>query len=567
MRTHPNHDSTLGTQDWTHIIFSNPQDLKTQKIKRCVAKKIVRSSAVSQNRSTSSPVYLYLLSYYTAPLLLAMSSSSSTSSSSSNVLLSPYLVGRILSYNVGSTADLARLRLALSNSTIDPYLTQAVVESAHFIRIPGRRSLNESFVNELPKYELEWDEDEDEEVDGPEPLLEVAWRDIQDSRKLVEGVAIVDRLLTTEVVQTLNERIDAFAHPKSIDDLAHPNSNNVVLDIVHPALYVYVKDQTPRRKKLDEEPPCVFSTAADTGIQEQEDRKDFWGRTYETSRYQWLPTYFTISPSGSCSISDYINNLSPRNHPLNAPLYDSLAKLFEQCLPFIESVYSYVRTVRPKMRDGPEDEMAGEAGYRPLDVKPCSLRGQKLQVITKIVDYVLQPGQSHTGVWHVEGMSHEEIVLTALYIADRDESIEGAALQFKRAFFSDEVTHLFWNLPQARPEAVEERMATGLTPLGTVETPKGRLIVFPNSHVHRVEEMVNSDIGANGKAAKRRIVVFFLVNPLRRIVSTREVAPQQVSEGGSMELDDALAHRLQLMEERKFHKQDWNVREIELCEH
>ena len=530
-------------------------------------------SSICKEEPIASSVYLYLLSKYIAPLLLAMSSSSSTSSSSSSVLLSPYLVGRILSYNVGSTADLARLRLAVRNSVIDPYLTRAVVESAHFIRIPGRRSLNESFVNELPKYELEWDEDEDEEVNGPEELLlENAWRDIQESRKLVEGVAIVDRLLTTEVVQTLNERIDAFAHPKSIDDLAHPNSNNVVLDIVHPALYVYVKDQTPLRKKLDEEPPCVFSTAANISIQEQQDRKDFWGRTYETSRYQWLPTYFTISPSGSCSISDYINNLSPRNHPLNAPLYESLAKLFEQCLPFIESVYSYVRTVRPKMMEGTFDvfDVAGTTdapGSRPLDVKRYSLRGQKLQVITKVVDYVLQPGQSHSGVWHVEGMSHEEIVLTALYIADRDESIEGAALQFKRAFFLDEARHLFWSVPQSRPEAVEQRIHTGLTPLGTVETPKGRLIVFPNSHVHRVEEMLNSDIGENGKVAKRRIVVFFLVNPLRRIVSTREVAPQQVSEGGSMELDDALAHRLQLMEERKFHKQDWNVREIELCEH
>lgn len=212
-------------------------------------------------------------------------------------------------------------------------------------------------------------------------------------------------------------------------------------------------------------------------------------------------------------------------------------------------------------------EVVGASNYGPLDVKPCSLRGKKLQVITKIVDYELQPGQSHSGVWHVEGMSHEEIVLTVLYITDRDESIEGAALQFKRAFFRDEVKHIYQHVPQMRHEAADQRIAEGLTPLGTVETPKGRLIVFPNSHVHKVEEMLKSNISENGTVAKRRIVVFFLVNPLRRIVSTREVAPQQVSEDGWMKLDDALAHRLQLMEERKFHKQDWNVREIELCEH
>ena len=39
-----------------------------------------------------------------------------------------------------------------------------------------------------------------------------------------------------------------------------------------------------------------------------------------------------------------------------------------------------------------------------LNIKPYNLCGQKLQVITKIVDYELKPGQSHEGVWHVEGM-------------------------------------------------------------------------------------------------------------------------------------------------------------------
>ena len=62
-------------------------------------------------------------------------------------------------------------------------------------------------------------------------------------------------------------------------------------------------------------------------------------------------------------------------------------------------------------------------------------------------------------------------------------------------------------------------------------------------------------------------MVFFVVNPLKRIVSTREVGPQQKHAGGTMSLDEAKEHRLELMKERKFNKQDWNVREVELCEH
>jgi hypothetical protein len=61
----------------------------------------------------------------------------------------------------------------------------------------------------------------------------------------------------------------------------------------------------------------------------------------------------------------------------------------------------------------------------------------------------------------------------------------------------------------------------------------------------------------------RRIVVFWLVNPDVRIVSTREVPAQQ----GKIPLAAAKANRLQLMQERKYHKQSWNIREVELCEH
>ena len=418
--------------------------------------------------------------------------------------------------------------------------------------------------------------------------LDRAWNHFSFSPTMVEGVAIVDRLLTSTAAHTLNQQINALALAQEQAGLVdyHPRSNNIVRDILHPALYVYVKGQSPLRMQVDDVEPCLFPNNRKV---KQQAGKDFWGRTYETSQYQWLPTYFSISASGSCIIEDYINNLPPRHDPVHQALYSGLENLFEHCLPFIESVYGYVLVGRRKMQgqnDADDDEEEGEPQpFRfqaptcdPLEMEPCSLRGQKLQVITKIVDYELDPGQSHGGVWHVEGMSHEEIVLTALYIADRDESVDGAALCFKRAFFQDEVRMIGFHVAQDRPPAVEKAIVEGLTPLGSVETPKGRLIVFPNSHVHKVEDMVNdlmldddSDdeetLEATCPKAKRRIVVFFLVNPLRRIVSTREVAAQQASQGGWMSLDDARAHRLQLMEERRFHKQDWNVREIHLCEH
>ena len=44
---------------------------------------------------------------------------------------------------------------------------------------------------------------------------------------------------------------------------------------------------------------------------------------------------------------------------------------------------------------------------------PVNFRGRDLQVIVKVADIELEPGASHEGVWHVEGMSHENIAATA----------------------------------------------------------------------------------------------------------------------------------------------------------
>ena len=104
----------------------------------------------------------------------------------------------------------------------------------------------------------------------------------------------------------------------------------------------------------------------------------------------------------------------------------------------------------------------------------------------------------------------------------------------------------------------EEILRGDLVPVGHLPTPAGRLLVFPNSHVHKV-----SDVRAVGDNGKRRIVVFWLVDPDWRLVSTKEVPPQQ----GVMSRTDAKQHRLALMRHRRFHKQSRNVRVIELCEH
>jgi len=137
--------------------------------------------------------------------------------------------------------------------------------------------------------------------------------------------------------------------------------------------------------------------------------------------------------------------------------------------------------VRPQLRVDGESVYDSYKGPEPSEIPYCSLRGQKLQVITKIVDYQLRPGQTHSGVWHVERVSHEEIVLTALYTLDRDESLEGAALHSKRAFLRDEALVLHEELSYGdvvRPQSVGKVAEDGHTPLSTVQTPRAVSLSF-----------------------------------------------------------------------------------------
>ena len=133
-------------------------------------------------------------------------------------------------------------------------------------------------------------------------------------------------------------------------------------------------------------------------------------------------------------------------------------------------------------------------------------------------------------------------------------------MRFKRAFSQAERAGVFWKIPQDRPAVVNEFAYEGFIPLGYFPTEKDYLLVFPNCHIHKISKLINT---TEDKAVSRRIVVFFFVNPEKKIVSTREVPPQH----NAITLSVAKDYRLELMAERKYDKEKLNVRDIELCEH
>ncbi len=364
-----------------------------------------------------------------------------------------------------------------------------------------------------------------------------------------DGVAFSDSCVPAALTRRLRKQITALAAAEPVD--YHPGSGTRVRDLVHPSLYPYVEKKSkaiaPLPKRPDPEPEV-----------------DRFGRNYESSTYQWLPTPFRIAKDGTTEIASYINNLDPETY---AGLYGSLAELFTSALPLIEGVLGYVDATQFWQKSTEDDDDDGSEGDLPdakkikrRAVKRRSVRGKELLVIPKIVDYRLGEGETHEGVWHVEGMSHEHIVATCVFVLDRDKSLQGGDLSFKRAYTLEEAGLLFWNMSQTRPAAIDTVVEQGAIPVGSVATPAGRVVVFPNSHIHKLNALTVAPGAAEGR---RRVIVFWVVDPEVKIPSTREIPPQQ----GTITRKEALKIRLALMKERRLHKASFNLRAVSLCEH
>ena len=280
---------------------------------------------------------------------------------------------------------------------------------------------------------------------------------------------------------------------------------------------------------------------------------------YESSNYQWLPAEFYVDDKGKVSIKSKINNL-PTNH--ENKMVKLIEELFEECLPELNKCYNFCKNIKFPSGDVGEDEehAKGVKFKKPLKK---SLYGETLQVITKIVEYELQPGQVHPdGAWHVEGMSHENIISTAVTVLKKDPLLKGGGLRFKRAFTGEEACEkIFFGVPQCRQQWVNDVIQDGVIELGRCNTNMYETVVFPNSHIHQLSEIKNH---CTEMKRTRRVIVFWLINPNKRIISTADIKDCSNEKIGILE---ALKHRLKLMEERKKYKQDWNIREISLCEH
>ncbi|KAF2628312.1 hypothetical protein BU25DRAFT_420802 [Macroventuria anomochaeta] len=174
-----------------------------------------------------------------------------------------------------------------------------------------------------------------------------------------------------------------------------------------------------------------------------------------------------------------------------------------------------------------------QAGERLVD----KFHKSGLQVIVKMASIELTPEKPHfpQGSWHVEGQMNEHICATALYYLD-SENITTSSLSFRMqtsAYLNDEDTG--FSVGRGNYHWMESVYATHLgcgtggaclQNYGSVETRGKRLLAFPNVFQHRVSPFELDD---PTKPGHRRFIALWLVDPHKRIISTANVPPQQLS--------------------------------------
>lgn len=170
----------------------------------------------------------------------------------------------------------------------------------------------------------------------------------------------------------------------------------------------------------------------------------------------------------------------------------------------------------------------------PLDASSVKSQGffnsaSRIQVIVKLANIHLTPEKPtyDGGSWHVEGQLNEHICASALYYYD-SENITDSRLAFRACADGENLSEDL-QYDQSDYSGIEaifaiDAQGTQAQRVGSVLTPEGRALFFPNVYQHQVEPFQLQDTTRPGH---RKIVALFLVDPAIPIISTGNVPPQQ----------------------------------------
>jgi len=291
----------------------------------------------------------------------------------------------------------------------------------------------------------------------------------------------------------------------------HPNSNNQVIDLVHPSLYSYIDGLSIITiDSIEIKPKSIF---------------------------QWLPAEFQINKDNTVKINSYINNLDQNEH---GELYECIEHIFEKFVPLFQNL--------------------------------INKKFDNCQVIVKLCDYELTPENPYfnSSSWHLEGIASEKIIATGIYYYE-NTNITNSYLNFRgnvsnpdEIYYQQncvEYVNIHYGFQHIKWDKNHNKTATIF--LGNIKTDENLCLVFLNCLQHKVSSFELNDEKCVGN---RKILVFFLIDPSTPILSTKHIKPQQ----SLINIDDAKIYQELLMFQRKYNIDEQNAfyeREWSLCEH
>ncbi|OGE47558.1 hypothetical protein PENARI_c041G07890 [Penicillium arizonense] len=178
------------------------------------------------------------------------------------------------------------------------------------------------------------------------------------------------------------------------------------------------------------------------------------------------------------------------------------------------------------MHNLPEDLPAPVRIERGVDlVRDYKDRG--LQVVTRLLGCDLTPDDPYFETdWHVEGQMNEHICASAFLTYEHD-NIEDALMEFRNVAETatlSEVEHDPNDFIWLRQVFGLDNGEPAIQCPGAIRVVPGRTIMYPSTIQHRFTRYELKD---KTKPGYGRAVVFFLVDPNIRIISTANVPPQR----------------------------------------
>ncbi|KAJ5093129.1 Protein of unknown function DUF4246 [Penicillium angulare] len=318
------------------------------------------------------------------------------------------------------------------------------------------------------------------------------------------------------------------------------------------------------------------------------ERSDIKVRPYSRN-FQVLPTDWELGDDGKWHITTYINNLHPVKH---RKIYDLIERAFNCLIPqwnmtmtplkdmlhsrarieyhkaeyypvskevldrapqikdreaqseFDERVekwrMEHFRSIQPDvetfipwavphcmMSKLPEDLPAPVRIEQSVNLNN-NYKERGLQVVTRLMGVDLTPDDPYYQTdWHVEGQMNEHICAAAFLTYDSD-NMEEPSMEFRNIVDVDALTaveHDPNDFIWLKQVFGLENGEPAIQHSGSIRCRMGRVVMFPSTVQHRLTKFELKD---KTKAGSTRALVFYLVDPNIRIISTANIPPQRL---------------------------------------